>query len=138
MGDEILMKKLWILPLLALYLHSDQNRIALVADYKSMFEDIGKKRTGVSENNIDHLKSPFVVVEKPKAKVDGNSTKEMGQVLQVIVNKRAKISGKWYGVGEMAGEMKVVSILKNEVTLKSDEKTKRLKMRNKSEKFSIK
>ncbi len=138
MGDEVLMKKLWILPLLALYLHSDNNRIALVAHYKSMFEDIGKKRTGVDDNNINRLKSPFVVVKKPKIKSDGNSTKETGQVLQVIVNNRAKISGKWYGVGEMAGEMKVVSIFKDEVTLKNDEKTKRLKMRNRSEKFSIK
>ncbi len=139
MGDEILMKKLILLSLLVLLAHSDQNKIALVADYDSMFKQIGKKRFGVNSTEIDALKSPFVTVKKD-TKRDTNDTVLQKEkfILNVIMQKRAKINDHWYRLGDDVDGLKLVSIDKKMVILKNSEKTQRLIIRRKNEKFSIK
>ncbi len=143
MGDEILMKKLIILPVLAIYLQANDSRLAMVSEYKTMFSKIGEKRVGVDVRKIDALSSPFVKVKKPKAVkvVDGETIEEVvipEFVLQAIVNKKVKISGKWYKLGDEVGDLKVSSIHKGIVWLKSSDYKKRLTMRKENAKFSIK
>ena len=108
MGDEILMKKLIILPLLAIYLEANDSRLAMVSEYQSMFSKIGEKRVGVDHRTIDSVKTPFVQVKK----VNGEVVKKQASpfVLQAIVNRRAKIDGKWYSLSDDIGDLKVVSI----------------------------
>jgi hypothetical protein len=144
MGDEILMnnsiKKLIILPFVAIYLNADDNRLAMVVEYKNMFSKIGEKRIGVDPRKIDSVKSPFEKVEKKQPKiVDGKVVIPKPEfVLQAIVNKRAKISGKWYRVNDPIGDLKVVSIKNSVVWLKNSEFKKRLIMRKENAKISIK
>jgi hypothetical protein len=143
MGDEILMKKLIILPILAIYLQANDNRLAMVSEYKKMFSKIGEKRVGVDDRKIDALSSPFVKVKKPKATkvVDGEVIEEVVVpefVLQAIVHKKVKISGRWYRLGDEVGDLKVSSIRKGVVWLKSSDYKKRLTIRKDNAKFSIK
>ncbi len=137
------MKKLIILPILAIYLQANDNRLAMVSEYKTMFSKIGEKRVGVDVRKIDALSSPFVKVKKPKTvktTVDGETIEEVVTpefVLQAIVNKKVKISGKWYKIGDEVGDLKVSSIRKGVVWLKSSDYKKRLTMRKENAKFSI-
>ncbi len=137
------MKKLIILPILAIYLQANDSRLAMVSEYKTMFSKIGEKRVGVDDRKIDALSSPFVKVKKPKAVkvVDGEVIEEVVVpefVLQAIVHKKVKISGKWYRLGDEVGDLKVSSIRKGVVWLKSSDYKKRLTIRKDNAKFSIK
>ena len=141
MGDEVSMKKYLILAIGTTTLLANSHHEDLVAQYKTMFEKIGEKRLGVEESNIDALRAPFVTVEKKK-KVASEGPKakpiDQGFVLQAILNKSAKISGKWYTLhGEVKG-MKIISVRDNYVWLKNDEFRKKLILGSKNEKISIK
>ena len=140
MGDEILMKKLIILPLLAIYLEANDSRLAMVSEYKSMFSKIGEKRVGVDHRTIDSVKTPFVQVKKDKPKIVNGEVVQPAStfVLQAMVNRRAKINGKWYGISDDIGDLKVVSIKNGVVWLKNSEFKKRLTMRKENAKISIK
>ncbi len=153
MGDEVLMKKLWIVTLAsslaALYagdVQSGGERIALIKDYKMMFERIGQQRIGVDTHKIESVHSPFVRLKKEETKKmvvkkDGTkiAVKAKAQfALQAIVNKRAKISGKWYSVGDKVDEFTLASIQSNGIFLENNEFKKRLTLRKKNEKITIK
>jgi hypothetical protein len=105
-----------------------------------MFSRIGEKRIGVDPRVIDAVKTPFVVVRKEKPKiVNGEVIKPTSAyVLQALVNKKAKINGKWYGISDDINDLKVVSIKNGVVWLKNSEFKKRLTMRKKNAKISIK
>ena len=140
MGDEIPMKKYLVLPIMVTALFAN-NSDSLIAEYKNMFDKIGEKRLGVDESKIDALKAPFVTVKKKEVAVKNGKKVEkidQGFVLQAILNKSAKISGKWYKLhGEVHG-MKIISVRRNYVWLKNDEFRKKLTLGVKNEKISIK
>jgi len=141
------MKKLMIIPMLALGLMANSNKNgvdkeALIAEYKEMFQNISKKRIGVDESKVDNLSSPFIKVKKEEiAKVETNSSKS-GFVspfeLQAIFGKRVKISGNWYKLHDDVNGLKIVSVRGNSVWLKNSEYRKKLTMGSKNEKISIK
>ena len=143
MGDEIPMKKLLIMPILAtaVFASVDSHSENLVAEYKNMFEKIGEKRMGVDERKIDALKTPFALVEKKKAPTkEGEPVEKVdeGFDLQAIINKSAKISGKWYQLNAEVHGMKIISVRDSYVWLKNDEFRKKLTLGIKNEKISIK
>lgn len=140
MGDEILMKKLIILPFLAIYLQASDDRFALVQEYQQMFSKIGEKRQGVDPRKIDAINIPFVTVEKEVKTEEGKvilpkPKEELS--LQALVNNRAKISGQWYGIGDEIQDLKVVSIENGAVWLQNRDYKKRLSMRKENAKISI-
>jgi hypothetical protein len=141
MGDEIPMKKIVILPILTVVLSANANSHleTLVAEYKNMFQKIGEKREGVDERQIDALKAPFVTVEKKVASENPKEERvENRFILEAIVNRSAKISGKWYKVEDEVHGMKIISVRDNYVWLKNDEFRKKLTLGIKNEKISIK
>ncbi len=140
MGDEILMKKLIILALLAIYIEANDSRLAMVSEYKNMFSKIGEKRVGVDHRVVDSVKTPFIVVKKDAPIiVNGEIIQPASEyILQAMVNKRAKINGNWYGINDDIGDLKVVSIKNGVVWLKNSEFKKRLIMRKENAKISIK
>ncbi len=135
------MKKYIVLSIVTTALFANSHHEDLVAQYKTMFEKIGEKRLGVEESKIDSLKVPFVTVQKKRvatAKGGKAKPKKSGFVLEAIMNKSAKISGKWYKLhGEVHG-MKIISVRDNYVWLKNDEFRKKLILGSKNEKISIK
>lgn len=134
------MKKLIILPFLAIYLEANDSRVAMVAEYKSMFSKIGERRIGVDPRIIDAVKTPFVMVKKEQPKIVNGEVVEASSefILQAMINKKAKINGKWYGVNDDIGDLKVVSVKNGVVWLKNSEFKKRLTMRKENAKISIK
>ena len=144
MGDEILMKKTIVLAFLAIYLHAEDERIAMVSDYQKMFRKIGEKRIGIDNRKIDALATPFVKSEKAKKKtkvVEGKVVVVAPKpdfVLQAIINKKVKINGSWYALGDTVGDLKVASIKNSTVWLKNRDFKKRLTMRKENAKISIK
>ncbi len=152
MGDEILMKRVILtylaigaVSLSALQIPEDNAKIALIKDYKMMFDRIGKKRIGAAESEIESVRPPFVRLTKEEqkkhviTKPDGTKVAVQPKYeLQAILNNRAKISGKWYKLGEKVEEFTLSSINNNGVFLKNSEFKKRLTLRKKNEKISIK
>jgi len=129
----------------ALQIPEDDVKIALIKDYKMMFERIGKKRVGAAQSEIESVRPPFVRLTKEekkrivKVKPDGTKVAIQPKYeLQAIVNNRAKISGKWYKLGEKVEDFTLSSIKNNGVFLKNNEFKKRLTLRKKNEKISIK
>jgi hypothetical protein len=151
MGDEVL-KKLVIGCMMAAFytvatgadLPAGSERMALIQEYKMMFSKIGEKRIGASPHKIEKVRPPFIRLSKEEAKkvmVRKDGTKvavKKVYELQAIVNNRVKINGKWYKVGEKIDDFTFVSIVGNGVFLKNNEFKKRLTLRKKNEKFSIK
>ncbi len=137
------MKKLVLLPVMAgtLFASNASHREALVSEFKNMFERIGEKRIGVDEEKINSLHAPFVTVAKksnPKPTQGTTKKSEPSFVLQAILDKSAKISGKWYQLHGKVNGMKIISIRDNYVWLKNDEFRKKLTLGSKNEKISIK
>ncbi len=150
MGDEILMKKIISLTItasVALFAAQENGtRTALIKDYKMMFERIGQKRIGADEKEIEKVNPPFIRLTKEEAKkivVKKDGTKvavKQEYTLQAILNDRAKISGKWYKKGDAIGDY-LLATIKNDVVYlqsKTDDFKKRLTLRKKNEKISIK
>ncbi len=133
-----------VLPILITTINAEDNRLAMVSEYKDMFSRIGQKRVGVDPRVIDSIRTPFIEVKKAKAKVEqkvvnGESVSVMPTYfLQAIVNKKAKISGKWYGINDEVAGLKLVSIRNGVVWLKNSDYKKRLTMRKENAKISIK
>jgi len=143
MGDEILMKKLIILPLLVMGLQAEGDRLAMVSKYKTMFSKIGQKREGVDPRKIDSVKAPFVQIKKEQKKkvVDGKTVevKPVQQyILQAMVGRKVKISGQWYKLGDRVGDLKIAYAKSGVVWLKNSKFKKRLTMRKENAKISIK
>ncbi|HHD77704.1 MAG TPA: hypothetical protein ENK97_02855 [Campylobacteraceae bacterium] len=119
-------------------------RLALIEEYKMMFSKIGEKRIGASTREIEAVRPPFIRLSKEEAKkvvVKKDGTKvavKSGYVLQAIVNDRAKINGKWYKKGDRIDDYTLVSIQSSGLFLQNNEFKKRLTLRKKNEKISIK
>ena len=140
MGDEVLMKKLMIIPLLAVSLSANSvnaDKEALILEYKDMFEKISQKRIGVDESKIDNLNAPFLKIEKEVKKEESKKFVEPF-LLQAIFGNKVKISGKWYKLNDTVSGMRIIAIKPNYVWLKNDEARKKLIMGSKNEKISIK
>ncbi len=128
----------------ALQIQDSDAKIALIKDYKMMFERIGKKRIGAADSEIESVRPPFVRLTKEEqkkvvTKKDGTKVAvHQKYELQAIVNNRAKISGRWYRLGDKVEEFTLFSIKNSSVFLKNNEYKKRLTLRKKNEKISIK
>ena len=146
------MKKLWLVSgilfaatqIQAQQLPQAGDRLALIQEYKMMFSKIGEKRIGAPADKIESVRPPFVRLTKEEAKkivVKKDGTKvavKLGYELQAIVNNRAKINGRWYQTGEQIDDFTLASIESGGVFLQNNEFKKRLTLRKKNEKISIK
>jgi len=141
MGDEVLMKIVWIATLtgMCVLLSASEAekkpvQVALIKDYKMMFDRIGQQRIGAAVKKIESVRPPFIrlkAAKKEKVIVKKDGTKIAVKVkaefdLQAIMNNRAKISGKWYRVGDKVAEYMLAAVQTNGVFLQNNEFKKRL------------
>lgn len=131
MGDEIL--KPIVTLILSLILSS-----TLVAakndikEYDKLFSQIGKKRIGISNSQIDRVKNPFIMTYSKVVVKDGNGTvtiKKPTYTLTAILNNKAKLNGQWYKLHSEIGDFKLVSIRSNSVIIKNEHSKKELFIR---------
>ena len=149
MGDEILInfklcKILFVCFTIISSLYGNSSKLSLgneTKEYDKIFEKIAETRVGISNQEIDKIKSPFIVIYKnPK---DKNATKKpkITYTLDAIFDKKAKINGKWIKIYKKIGTYKLVKIKRDSVILKNTNKIKELYIRKKDEskiKFSTK
>jgi len=148
MGDEVLMKKLAILPILSIVAFANvdnnlevQNKQELVKEYQKMFEKISQQRVGLDEKEILSVKQPFITIKKKTNKDGINSavkSKKKSFVLEAIFNNKAMINGSWYKLYQNIGDSKVVKITSSYVLIKTPSGTKKLTIRNNNASISIK
>jgi len=153
MGDEVLMKKVLLIStagawmfLSAADMGKESVKVALIKDYQMMFKRIGEPRIGAAVKKIEAVRPPFVRLkpeEKEKVIVKKDGTKIAVKVkekfdLQAIMNNRAKISGKWYKVGEKVDEFTLATVRSGSVFLQNNEFKKRLTLRKENENITIK
>ena len=148
------MKKIWLIPLAgtvctllsASDVAREPNRMALIKDYQMMFQRIGEPRIGAEMTKIESVRPPFIRLEpkkKAKAVVKKDGAKvavkaKTGLILQAIMNNRAKISGKWYKVGDKVDEYTLATVYSGGVFLQNNDLQKRLTLRKKNENITIK
>ncbi|MBN2824743.1 MAG: hypothetical protein JXQ76_05435 [Campylobacterales bacterium] len=92
-----------------------------VEDIKMMVHKIRDKRQGIDMNQLEYTENPFVSVQK-----DENQTtkvvfkpkrEEIKLTVDGIVNQKARINGKWMGIGDMIADYNVSHITPQVVTL---------------------
>lgn len=135
MGDEVLKtNKILILSLFMVVnlLASVNNNVkAEIKEYDTLFEQIGEKRVGVSNSEINIIKNPFIMTDVKKIIKDGNMTKikTVKYVLNAIFNKKAKINDKWYKLGSEMGDFKLTKVGSESVIINNGHSKKELFIR---------
>lgn len=102
-----------------------------IKEYDRLFNQIGKKRVGVSKNKIDTIKNPFIMINNNKVVADGNNTitHTISYVLNATFDKKAKINGKWYKLNSDVDNFKLVKIGSKSVIIKNEHSKKELFIR---------
>ncbi|WP_169755282.1 hypothetical protein [Campylobacter curvus] len=139
MGDEILMKILKYGLILAFCLYSFGGEFEdEIAKFDAMFAKIQDNRQGISKEQIASLKTPF-----KKVASDQNSTTRLeptgnALALKAIMQNRANINGKWYGVGDIVDEYSIARITHSKVTMIKNNEKQELSLANGSKNVGIK
>ncbi len=91
-------------------------------EYDKLFLQISQKRTGIANEEIDRVQNPFIM-SYTKEVIKGESKtvpiKKVNYSLSVILNKKAKINGKWYKLDSVIGDFKLSKIKSSSVVLKN-------------------
>lgn len=148
MGDHILKTQLLTLTLLVSLLQADANMSWI--DQK--IDEIKPARTGLNNNTLARVKSPFIVIkEAPSAKEgvkvlpttvtkDTPIKKDLDKLpltLQIVLNSSALISGKWVKENELIRGYKLSQIQSDYVVLERKSKKIKLFIAQKSKNLNI-
>ena len=149
MGDHVLKTQLLILTFLASLLQADANMSWI--DQK--IDEIKPARTGLNNNTLARVKSPFIVIraETKKStsgkKVASTSIKKdvpikknmdkLPLTLQIVLNSSALISGKWVKENELIRGYKLSQIQSDYVVLERKSKKIKLFIAQKSKNLNI-
>ena len=141
------MKKLLFLILFTLLFVQAATKSGVVTDskidlkrYDEIFDQIGKKRDGPTDEILSKVVSPFIDKTVLKIIKDANATRPKPVVLKLygIAFNRANINKKWYKVNSKVFGYKLVKIKDSSVVLRQ-KKGKRLELflRKKNDKIQI-
>ena len=145
MGDKIL-KKIYIFVILfciTVYakVSSEASYNTLeIQKYDMIFEKINEKRVGLSNSEINKIKSPFVTQNILKIIKNKNIIKPKHRnILRLygILNNKVKINKKWYKIGSKIDGYKLVKVKNSSVVLKKKRKKIELFLRKKNDKIQI-
>lgn len=139
MGDEILKTIIFVVCTITLLISStiakeefSANFKSKISEYDKFFKQISEKRTGISNEQINQVKNPFVMTYSKVVVKDANSTatsKKLTYTLNATFNNKAKINGKWYNINSKIGDFKLASIRTNSVIIKNEHLKKELFIR---------
>jgi chorismate mutase len=133
-----------IFPLLLESASLSHNEIA------KMVSKIKDERGGINLDKLNSTPNPFDIyippqveevvkeikkVEKPKTEFKPKPI--IIYTITAILNNKAFINKKWYGVGDKIGEFKVISIGKDYAILRSKEETKKLVIHSRKKKIKL-
>ena len=145
MGDKVLKKISIFIIFFCITIYA---KVSSEADYNTLniqkydmiFEKIGKKRVGLSNGEIDKLKSPFVTQNILKIIKNKNIIKPKHRhILRLygILNNKVKINKKWYTIGSKIDGYRLIEVKNSSVVLKRKRKKIELFLRKKNDKTKI-
>ncbi len=149
MGDEVLKKIIYVLPIVTILFVSNifaSSNLVLgneTKEYDKIFTQINQTRVGISLKKINKLKNPFLTSNKKTVltkKAKKARKKKAYFILDAIFDKKAKINGKWVRLYSKIGSYKLVKIKRSSVILKNNNGKKEIFIRKKDDKnikFSI-
>jgi len=135
MGDEVLKKQIFFTIFFILisntFLMSSERGIEKTKEFNKFFQDISKKRVGASEQDVNKVKNPFIMISNKGISIDGNVTvtQEIVYTLSGIFDKKAKINGKWYRLSSKIGDFKLIKIKNKSVIIKNEHSKQELFIR---------
>jgi len=145
MGDKILKKLLLLIAFGVLFVQAaveskiSTNNEVNVRKYDAIFEQIGKKRVGPSDQVLSRVATPFVDRSVLKIIKDKNATKPKPIILKLygIFDNKANINNKWYKIKSKVFSYRLVKIKNSSVILKRKRKKLELFLRKKNDKIQI-
>lgn len=94
---------------------------------------IDSPREGITIKALNNTKNPFYV---ESIEVDGVDVQPVEKIsLKGIMNSKAYINNKWFGLNDEIEGYKVISITPNSVLLKREDRTKELFLKSKKDSF---
>ena len=94
---------------------------------------IDSSREGITIKALDNTKNPFYV---ESIEFDGSVVQPVEKIsLKGIMNSKAYINNKWFGLNDEIEGYKVISITPNRVLLKREDRTKELFLKSKKDSF---
>jgi len=94
---------------------------------------IDSPREGITIKALNNTKNPFYV---ESIEVDGSTVQPVEKIsLKGIMNSKAYINNKWFGINDEIEGYKVISITPNRVLLKREDRTKELFLKSKKDSF---
>ena len=139
------MKRLILIFILSLFSYSNSLSYDEIAQ---MVLKIKQKREGIGLEELNGTPNPFTIVKKVVKKPKKKIVKKKPEIIKIIeptftltaiLNSKAFINGKWYGVNDKLkeGDYKVVYIGSSGVVIKSPRVTKRLKIESSAKKINL-
>ncbi len=145
MGDKILKKLLLCIIFFSIALNAKMiDKVSIVKavniqKYNTIFEQISKKREGLSDKELSKVVTPFVNNRVLKIIKDKNVTKSKPIILRLygILDNKANINKKWYKINSKIYDYRLVKIKNISVVLKRKRKRLELFLRKKNDKIEI-
>jgi len=89
-----------------------------MSEIDKKFSDLGKRRVGLTAEQVTSLKDPFYEEE---VKIDVTPADQTGLKLTAVIGEKVKINSSWYSVGDTVGSLyTVVSVKPRSVVLSTD------------------
>ena len=147
MGDKILKKLLLLITFTVLFVQAaveskaSINKIDL-QKFDTIFEQISKKRVGLSDKELSRVVTPFVnrsILRIIRDKNTKNTIRSKPLVLKLygIFDNKANINQKWYKIRSKVYNYRLVKIKNSSVILKQKRKKLELFLRKKNDKIQI-
>ncbi|CZE49182.1 hypothetical protein [Campylobacter geochelonis] len=97
--------------------------------YDQMFNDLSKNRAGLSNEQINKLKSPFPTIKQVESiATESKPNSTVGNTLNAILIDRVKVNEKWYKVGDYIGSYRIMEIKSKSIILSNEENNMELKL----------
>ena len=110
-------------------------------NYDEVFVKIKEQRKGLNGSEISSLQDPFKLNLPVIAKDEQNTTKyssQSGLILKAILLNKVNINGKWYEVGDMIDNYKIINVQSNKVIITKNDEKQELTLKNESKNVDIK
>jgi hypothetical protein len=110
-------------------------------NYDEVFVKIKEQRKGLNGSEISSLQDPFKLNLPVIVKDEQNTTKyssQSGFILKAILLNKVNINGKWYKVGDMIDNYKIINVQSNKVIITKNDEKQELTLKNESKNVDIK
>ena len=110
-------------------------------NYDEVFVKIKEQRKGLNGSEISSLQDPFKLNLPVIVKDEQNTTKyssQSGFILKAILLNKVNINGKWYKVGDMIDNYKIINVQSDKVIITKNDEKQELTLKNESKNVDIK